>query len=47
MGVALCLVKLLAEALEFLLQLGNVAIALRTAGTSGTSSSHNIFPKPV
>ena len=45
MGVALSLVKLLAEALEFFFQLRDAAITLLTAGTGGTSQSHEVFPK--
>jgi hypothetical protein len=45
MAVALRLLKLLAEALEFLFQFGDAAIALLTAGTSGTRRSHEVFPK--
>jgi hypothetical protein len=45
MSVALRLVELLAQALQFRFQLGDAAITLLTAGTGGTSSSHNIFPK--
>jgi hypothetical protein len=45
MGVALRLVELLAEALEFLFQFGDAAITLLTAGTGGTSRSHEAFPK--
>jgi hypothetical protein len=44
-GVALRLVELLAEALEFHFQFGDAAIALLTAGTDGTSQSHEAFPK--
>jgi hypothetical protein len=39
------LVELLAEALEFVFQFGDAAIALLTAGTGGTSKSHEVFPK--
>jgi hypothetical protein len=45
MSVALRLVELLAETLEFLFQFGDAAIALLTAGTGGTSQSHAVFPK--
>jgi hypothetical protein len=45
MGVALRLVELLAEALEFLFQFGDAALALLTAGTDRTSRSHAPFPK--
>jgi hypothetical protein len=45
MGVALRLVELLAEALEFLFPFGDAAIALLTAGTDRTSKSHEAFPK--
>jgi hypothetical protein len=45
MGVALRLVELLAETLEFRFQFGDAAIALLTARTGGTSSSHEVFPK--
>jgi len=45
MGVALRLVELLAEALEFLFQLGDATIALLTAGADRTSKSHGVFPK--
>jgi hypothetical protein len=45
MGVALRLVELLAEALEFLFQFSDAAIALLTAGTSGTRRSHDAFLK--
>jgi hypothetical protein len=45
MGVPLRLVELLAEALEFLLQFGDAAITLLTAGACGTSRSHDAFPK--
>ena len=44
-GVALRLVELLAEALEFLFQYGDAAITLLTAGTDRTSKSHGVFPK--
>jgi hypothetical protein len=39
MGVALRLVELLAETLEFVFQFGDAAITLLTAGTSGTRRS--------
>jgi hypothetical protein len=45
MGVALRLVELLAEALEFLFQLGDAAIALLSTGTGRTSRSHEAFSK--
>jgi hypothetical protein len=45
MGVALRLVELLAEALEFLFQFADTAIALLTAGTGGTRRSHTDVPK--
>ena len=45
MGVALRLVELLAEALEFVFQFGDAAIALLTAGTGGTRRSHMDVPK--
>jgi hypothetical protein len=44
-GVALRLVELLTEALEFLFQFGDATITLLTAGTGGTSQSHEVFPK--
>jgi hypothetical protein len=45
MGVALGLVELLAEALEFRFQFGDAAITLLTTGTGGTRRSHAAFPK--
>jgi hypothetical protein len=45
MGVALRLVELLAEALEFFFQFGNAAITLLAAGTDRTSKSHGVFSK--
>jgi hypothetical protein len=45
MGVTLRLVELLAEALEFVFQFGDAAIALLTAGTGRTSESHEVFPE--
>jgi hypothetical protein len=45
MAIALGLVELLAEALEFRFQVGDEAITLLTAGTGGTSGSHDAFPK--
>jgi hypothetical protein len=44
MGVALRLVELLAEALEFLFQFGDAAITLLTARACGKSRSHDAFP---
>jgi hypothetical protein len=45
MRIALRLIELLAEALEFFFQFGDPAIALLTAGTGRTSKSHEVFPK--
>jgi hypothetical protein len=45
MGIALRLVELLAEAMEFRFQFSDAAIALLTAGTDRTRRSHDAFPK--